>query len=163
MIDMKERRTPATVVGVFYGEEDHGVLTAYVRLEFGGEQGFGGLCLDERTGPEFKKRVVELFSSQPNPASARSAWENIVGRSCFVLRCWGELNTPIDGLEVEGKRFLISKFRREMWPERQFLSEFEQKQARIVERIAWAARCIHEGTEKLAALKDEYYDWENAP
>ncbi len=45
---------PGRVVNLFYGKEDHGILTCIVTCEgdWGG-QGFGTLALDERTGPAF--------------------------------------------------------------------------------------------------------------
>ena len=162
----KGGRYPATVVGVFYGEEDHGWLTAWVRLDHsGGEQGFGGVVLDERTGPEFKRQVVQLFGwpCKEMPETPGAAWEKLVGRECFALCCWGVMNARIDGIEVDGKRFLINRFRREMWPETVILSEYEAEQESILSEMAHLSRRMGEETERLRNLSEEYCDWEKFP
>lgn len=97
--------------------EDHGILTLFVTLNFGGAmQGFGGVMLsvhDEKkrrhvgtaAGMDFVLRVLQLFGV--------CRLSEIVGRECIALR--EHAMGTIIGLEnVEsGKQLLVSSWSRE--------------------------------------------------
>lgn len=54
---MSDREEIGRVKRAFVGIEDHGILTFYVDLDFGGKgQAYGGACLDE-WNPRLRRRV----------------------------------------------------------------------------------------------------------
>jgi hypothetical protein len=126
-MDQKERDVMQKELGkvksVDLFVEDHGILTLYVHLDFGGSgQGFGGIALDsysekdkERVGTasglDFILRILRLFGVD--------RLEQIKGRSVFALRA-GEAGM-IEGLELPafdgGKRFLIDDWKKRWEPE----------------------------------------------
>ncbi len=79
----------AIIESTMLGSEDHGILTAYLRLNYGGSgQGFGGYALDRFTGPgssagervgtaygmEFIRRVMKTVGVEK--------WEDLKGKHC---------------------------------------------------------------------------------
>ncbi|MHB8107921.1 MAG: hypothetical protein ACYDH4_10935 [Candidatus Cryosericum sp.] len=164
------RRQRAVVSSVFCGDEDGRWVTAWVHLDIHGSgmQGFGGVVLDERTSREFQRQIIEVFGFTlrgeaehwPNDFIA-SCWKALPGRQCFILRCWGT-DERIDGIEVDGRRFLMSRFIREMWPERA-VDEYEHKQQSLLRSIKYHTEQIEENTKRLFKLKSEYLDWEKEP
>jgi hypothetical protein len=111
------------VESVVFGREDHGILTCFVHLDFGGSrQGFGGYVLDtfcERrdrrvgsaAGTDFVLRLLDLFGVD--------RLDQIKGRVCYALRekAYGQIvgleTTPFEG----GKRFLVEEWRAEWFPQ----------------------------------------------
>lgn len=76
----------ARISGTFLGREDHGILTAYVYLDYGGgAQGFGGYCFDEHDGSYQNGRLFSghaaLFVSRVIEIAGVDTWEKLVGRS----------------------------------------------------------------------------------
>jgi len=70
---------PGKVIDIFYGTEDHGILTCNVTCEGAwGGQGFGTLVLDERTGPEFKHGVMDSFGV--------ANFGDLIGKPCILYR-----------------------------------------------------------------------------
>ena len=70
---------------VTYGKEDHDILTCSIGIDFdGSHQGFGGLCLDEKVGPDFVNSICELFDV--------SFLKDIVGKKVYALRCFSDWN-----------------------------------------------------------------------
>lgn len=109
--------------------EDHGILTFYIILDFGGSgQGFGGYCLDNYS-KEKKRRIGsaaggDLYLQILN-FFAVDRWSDIVGRTVYALR-----NNPmgdIIGLEIPkfdkngGKKFFIKDWQDEWFPNREDL------------------------------------------
>lgn len=145
-------REHASVSKLTYEIEDHGILTSFLHMEIkGGSQGFGGLALDERTGEIWKAQLAELFSVR--------TFEEIEGRSCYVLRCWDTWNTPIEGLEVDGKRFTITKFRRYCWPELNILDPLEMREKELRSSIRHIAKRIERDMDDLEEVRRDYVDW----
>ena len=144
----------AVVDKVFYGKEDHGILTCclYLRLGTGGSgQGFGNLVLDpETSGPDFKRSLSEFFGKP---------FDAIVGSKCFALRCWGHFQDHIVGLELpSGKRFTLYAWRKKHWPDTQTPLEERRKGSR--NEIAWLERRLREERERLENIAEGYVDWE---
>ncbi len=106
--------------------EDHGLLTIFVHIDFGGtHQGFGGFCLDtynEKTerregfagGTDFILRLLQLFGVD--------RLEKIKGKPVYAIR--DEDHSQILGLETPefdgGKKFMA-----EDWQKRWFTKELK--------------------------------------
>lgn len=85
----------ARISGTFLGVEDHGILTAYVNLEWqGGGQSFGGYALDEWSpgaktrfgtayGMEFVKRTIATVGA--------ASWEAMKGKHVRIDHDWGKV------------------------------------------------------------------------
>jgi len=148
-----KQRESAKVQEVFYGKEDHGILTCSLMLGSEGNsmQGFGNLALDEETGPAFVSSICELFKV--------NKLGKIKGKSCFALRCWPDWNTSIEGIEVDGSRFLLTQFRRKFWPN-DTKTVLKTKKESILKEIAWAKRRVTELEMEMAQVTNGYIDWE---
>lgn len=109
---------------VFFGFEDHGILTCWVHLSFGGTgQGFGGCALDESNekgrrvgtagGLDFILRLLELFKVDE--------LGKIAGRTVYALRETDSYGAPIIGLEVPafdgGGSFRLKDWQAQWFPE----------------------------------------------
>jgi hypothetical protein len=70
----------AIIKSVSLGIEDHGFLTAYLHLDYGGtEQGFGGYCLSApgaNYGAEFIRQCLEVVGVRE--------WEDLPGSTVRV-------------------------------------------------------------------------------
>lgn len=104
--------------------EDHGCLTFFIYLDFGGSsQGFGGLTLDEwskkddrrigtAAGLDLILRLLSLFSVD--------RLSEIKGRSVFAVREKSEGFGPIIGLELPqfdgGASLLVEDWRSYWYP-----------------------------------------------
>lgn len=147
------KRELATVSNVFYGKEDHGILTCYVTLDFNGyTQSFGGITLNDEKGEEFKKELRNLFGVDD--------YRKIVGRKCYGLYAFGYHNDRIEGLENEyGHRFILTKFCQKHWPNANIKSRLESEKERHKHEIAHHQRRIQQERESLKNLKNQYTDW----
>jgi hypothetical protein len=148
---MLDKRQEGVVKTVFYGLEDHGILTCSLGIEFDGmHQGFGGLHLDETTtGPLFKQAICDFFDRP---------FDSIVGTPVIGLWCFGRLNEPIEGLELpSGRRFTISGWQRKHNPKA--LSPFARTWQRHVSEIAFLERRLKEERQALDELEKNYTDW----
>jgi hypothetical protein len=144
-------RMHATVSYVKVGPEDHGIPTVWIGCEFGGSQGFGGMCLDENTTAAYVDDICTLFSV--------SNIDDIVGRHCFVLKSFSGWSERVEGLEVEGRRFTISGFMKRHWPDK-YRSRLEQAKEQAASEIAHLTRRIRAVTEELARMDEDFRDWE---
>lgn len=151
-------REPAVIAKVFAGKEpDHQIETVIVSMEGptgGWGQGFGCLALTPEARADFVRELCALFRV--------SDAKQLVGRRCDVLRCFDGLNEPIEGLEVDGRRFTLSRFIAKHWPEK---AETRLQRARNAEysEIAWARRRIQEAEKRLRDIDARYVDWEKKP
>lgn len=149
-------RVPAVIESVKGPHtEDHGILTTMVTVKagYGYHQGFGGLCLD-------KGKIANSYVSALCKAFDVKTMDELVGKKCFALYCFGEHNEPIEGLESAdtGRRFLHNAWRKKHFPET--VNTLAQKIESIRSTIAWAKRRVVEEEARLAALKSHYVDWE---
>ena len=135
------------------GKEDHGILTVWAGIDFGGgAQGFGGLCLETKTSRAFLRELCETFDVSDHEA--------LVGKKCHALRCFGTNNDPIEGLEApSGKRFTLTGFRKRHYPEHA-KSRLEEEKERLQREMAWAGRRRDEAADRLATVGEQFVDWE---
>lgn len=149
---MNSKREAGKIISVSYGKEDHGILTFWATIDFGGSfQGFGGLMLDkEKSGPAFIDALCSAFNVR--------GYNALVGKKCFALRCFGFLNDHIEGLESEsGKRFTLTGWRRSMGFES--MSPLDQRKDGLKLSIASAERQIKEAKDQLKKADAEYTEW----
>jgi hypothetical protein len=150
-------REHCTIKSATYQKHEHyQCLTLDLGCDFGGSfQGFSSVVLDEEvTGPQLVKEVCALFGVK--------TIEGLVGRTCFILRSWPTWNEPIEGFEVDGKRWTQNDFVRRMWPDK-WEDRFESKAASIRRDIERHAERIQEDTRRLARLREGYVDWSSHP
>ena len=145
------KRQLGKIVDVWSGKEDHGILTCSIGIDFcGGHQGFGNLCLDEQTLPDFIESVCKVFGVKN--------LKDLVGKECYVLKCFSHCNEPIEGLEtLDDKRFTLSSWQKKNFPNSK--SPYEKRICSINSRIASDIRRIYAAYEELNNLKSEYTDW----
>lgn len=115
------------VESVSFGSGDHGNMTFWVMLDFGGGgQGFGGYALDDwdeskkrrvgtAAGMDLIMQLLELFKVD--------SLNQIAGRPVYALyENEHHFNDKIIGLEIPafdgGKKFLIKDWQNEWFPER---------------------------------------------
>ncbi len=112
-------RRIAKITNVDLSIEDHGILTLYVHLDYGGSsQGFGGYRLDcfnkelnqsegTAAGTDFIIRILELFNA--------NRLKDLVGKVCYALMDADSFTAGIIGLaQIEpdgGKQFLVTDWR----------------------------------------------------
>lgn len=99
------------ITGTFLGENEdsHGILTADLTVDLGGNQScrIGGYNLASKTdafGMDFVKHLMD--------AAGAESWEQLVGKTIFVIRQgdeWGRV-IGIENLPTErGGRFIFSE------------------------------------------------------
>ena len=72
----------AVIKNVSLGFEDHGFLTFYIYLDYGGEgQAIGGICVTNNGEPD----SFGAFMACMLKAFKVSKWEDLKGKSCRVL------------------------------------------------------------------------------
>lgn len=131
-------------------------LTHYVGMKGpsgGWGQGFGGLAFDEPHLVSWKEEICKLFGV--------TDIAEIVGRQCFILRNWASWGHDIEGLEVDGKRFTITGFRRKHWPDKT-KTQLENAAERLRSDIRFHARRIDEDVARLERLHEGYVEWSEA-
>lgn len=149
------KREEGVIESIFVGKEDHGIPTVQLMVSAtrGGFQGFGGLALTDSKAMEgFQKSLCETFGV--------NNIQDIKGKKCYALRCFGFLNDTIEGLESvdTGKRFTITSWRNMMGYKSP--NPLEQRRERLTNDIKWANRQIRECQAELSLLDSEYTDWE---
>lgn len=149
-------REPAIVD--YVRDDDERGLTTWLGMKGvpgqGWGQGFGQLIMTPEHMADWKASVAALFGV--------ATYEECVGRQCFVLRCWPSWGADIEGLEVDGKRFTITDFRRKHWPDKAH-DQLENKRAAIRRDIDFHARRIREETAHLGTVHEDYVDWSATP
>lgn len=106
----------AKVESTYLGIEDHGILTAYVHVTYGGSaQGIGGYGFDQwdevlkrRKGAAFGTEWIRRFLE----AAGVDSWEKLPGRTFYVLRAGNGWNAEVLGIRPlpteTGKEFLFA-------------------------------------------------------
>ncbi len=148
-----EKKVLAKVEDTFYGVEDHGIFTCYLRLSMGGlHQSFGGLFLDKVTkGPDFYRGVCSLFGVRE--------LIDIRGKNVFALYCFGKNNENIEGLENQyGQRFTLTKFSRKY--DANIKSPLERKEESLKREIIQLQERIKLTRVEIKKIKKDYTDWE---
>ena len=148
------KKESATIIGYWYGGEDHGILTCWITLKYdlGGQQGFGGLILGSKTiGDDFVRQVCRLFYV--------TDLSQLAGKKCKALFSFGNWNESIEGLEnEEGERFTLYNFREKHWPN-DTKNHFDSEKDRLQREIDRAQERMSEVKGKLKGLKAGYTDW----
>lgn len=142
----------ARVTSVVSGlEPDHRFHTFALQLDFGSSsQGFGHLVLSERLAQDFSQDVCTLFGVQYP--------QNIVNRQCLALRCFDSYNEAIEGIEVDGRRFTITRWRRKHEPD--VPTVLQAREQKLQDTIDRHQRCIRDAFMELHQLRTHYTDWE---
>lgn len=126
------RKDIAKITSTMLGVEDHGILTVWMTVSYGGSsgQGIGGYCLDEPTHDvdgKFTGRVGTTYGMEFVARIMRACgvdkWEDLKGRTIYVLQNIPEgrstLGTSavvgIENLPTErGERFVFADLAAEM-------------------------------------------------
>lgn len=145
-------RQPGNITGHFHGEEDHGIMTVMIYLQFsdgGGSQGFGGLALGQ-------PGLVDDFIGSLCAAFGVRKLDQLKNAPCFALRCFDESWAQIEGLEsaMTGERFVIAEWRRKHFPDAP--DPLATRRAHLRSEIAFHRRRIHEMEDELAQLSKSY-------
>ena len=92
----------AKIQSTFLGFEDHGILTGFLHVTYGGSgQGVGGYPIRARAG---------LYIQRTLKACGVSSWEKLVGRTIYVLTDETRRVVGIENLPTEpGERFLFTE------------------------------------------------------
>ena len=151
---MSQTRELAKVGRVFRGKEDHDILTISISMEgvdSGWGQGFGGLCLgDDKLADDFEADIKAIFGV--------NKLEDLVGKQCYVLRCFDQWNENIEGLEsLDGKRFTLTKWRKKHFPETK--SPLEDRIDSIHRSISSFTRRINQESDDLKTIRSKYVEW----
>jgi hypothetical protein len=112
-------REIAKIESTLLGWEDHGIMTAYIFVDYGSSrQGVGGYCLDKPVNEdgEFKGRIGSAYGMEfirrLMKACGVEKWEDLTGRTIFVLRENDHMSAKVLGVEnlptERGERFLFS-------------------------------------------------------
>jgi hypothetical protein len=80
-------------------------------------------------------------------------FDDIRNHPCIVLRCWPRHQEPIEGLEVDGRRFTLTAFARNAKP------PIERRRQEIEHAQQSARRRLSELSYTLEHLRDQYVDW----
>jgi hypothetical protein len=96
-------RALAKIERTFLGFEDHGILTGFVHVTYGGSaQGVGGY--DLRTGSAAAEFVTRMLK-----ACGVFSWEQLAGRTIYVLTDETGRVVGVENLPTErGERFLFT-------------------------------------------------------
>lgn len=100
------RQRIAKIASTSLGVEDHGVLTAYLTVDYGGAvQAIGGYGLD-RYDAEQKRRVGTAygceFIARVIRACGVAKWEDVAGRTIYVLQDLPEGTSVLGTAKVVG-------------------------------------------------------------
>ena len=140
--------------------DDHGLMTwVYVNIggeDRGGHQGFGGMVFKDES-------MAENYVDDLCAAFGVKHMEDLVGKKCYVLYAFAEVDEMITGLEAceTGKRFLHRVWYKRLHPEAQ--SEIEGRRHGLAGHISLLKRRLAETEKELASVEAQYLDWETAP
>lgn len=144
---MKQTKESAMIDRVTYGEDDRGILTCWIFLDFrGGYQGFGGLAFpNKELGDDFVKSVCETFEV--------SKLEELLSKRCKAIKLFGGWNDTIDALESEdGKVFSLYSWRKKHFPDTKSPVEERIQSAKSTAR--WAQRRLDEANAEIKTLEE---------
>lgn len=150
---MSNLRQPGNITGHFHGEEDHGIMTVMIYLQFsdgGGSQGFGGLALQQPgLANDFIRDLCSTFGVR--------RLSELKNAPCFALRCFDESSAPIQGLEsgMTGKKFVIATWARKHFPDT--LDPLDARRQILRDQIVHDRRRLREKEDELAQLAKNYH------
>lgn len=151
------QRQLGTIVGVRAGKHpDHSYHTVWITLDLkGGTQGFGGMVMEEDLLASYVQEVCRTFGVE--------TFNDLVGKQCYVLRCWGHYDDAIEGLEAvkPALRFTHTQFRRDHGLNAP--SPLDKRRENLRREREMHIRSIKELNDTLAKLEDGYIDWSELP
>ena len=152
------------VTSVSLGTQDHGVLTLWLNIDFGGSgQGFGGFTMDDKSdeeeygdrighacGTDFILRLLRLFDVH--------SLEEIVGKPVYAIRDKEGLAGTIIGLETPkfdgGRKFLVEDWKNKWFSPRKPLQTCEHKWLTIQGELVIGGRCTKCNKSTVEILND---------
>jgi len=147
------KREHGKIDNVSYGlEPDHRCITCSIGVKFsgGGYQSFGNLILDDGLLKSFLADLCATFEVDNV--------DDMVGKECYVLKCFGYNNDYIEGLEsISGKRMTLTSWRKKHFPDT--LSPLDVEIKRIGSRITQAQNTINTAIQDLSTVQSRYTDW----
>lgn len=148
-------RQEGIISKVFFGKEDHGILTCMVYLDFAGSsQGFGCLAFsDPNKGVHFVNSLCSIFDI--NEVGPDVNWV-LRDRRCIALRCFGNFSDPIEGLEnpENGKKFTITEWCRIF--DKDAPDPLQRQQQEIRNKISYLERRLREEKIELSEIAAVY-------
>jgi len=137
------------VAKVTYKPEHHGVLTCMVQINFGDgdTQTFGGLILDEKTGPQFVAELCAAFGVE--------TYEQVVGLRCTALYLFPGWNERISALRGPRGVFDLHAWRQKMHPG--LPSAVEERRLQMVSEVQRVEASLREKREELMAFEREHF------
>jgi hypothetical protein len=147
-------REAGVISEVFYGKEDHGILTCSVRVNFDGStQSFGGIAFEScKIADDFVADLCRTFAVEK--------LDELRGLACVAYRCFPYNNEPIEALEaLSGARFTLTGWRRKHWP----LDALDPREARRANLRREEKRLRGRLTEIRASLDRVDADYEPVP
>lgn len=138
-----------------YHSEDvtitHSTCTVFCEWD-GHGQGFGNLCLDERTGPAFVHDLCEFFGVAANPGEEQAALAELHGQRVRAL--WYRRYGTMEGFELDGRRFLLWEWRRRTFPDAEALDPHDSLVASLHRQIASHELRLYELRGELAKVEE---------
>jgi hypothetical protein len=120
-----------------------------------GAQGFHGPILPDGSSRDraFRDEIAALFDVR-FPHDAR-------GQACFALRAFPFDDEPIEGFEVDGRRWTMTGFLRRLQTEGiEIIGRLGYRRQGLEEAIEAGERKVVRDRERLAKLETLYIDWE---
>lgn len=149
-----DARQPAKVREATCETDDHfGVVTGWVHVtgpDEGWGQGFGGIGLGPEHAADWTAAICALFGVK--------TLAECTGRNCFVLHAWASWGHDIEGLEVDGRRFTLTAFRRKHWPEHP-CDPLTRRKASLLADINRHGRDVQRKVAELEKVEVGYVDW----
>lgn len=145
------KREPGTIVSVWSGREDHDILTCSIRIDFkGSTQAFGNICLNEELLPSFVQDICNTFSV--------NSLDELEGKQCYALRCFGFWNDLIEGLEsMDGKRFTLTSWRKKHFSNVQ--NPLQHRINSLKSDYDSHIRRANSISQELKEIEKDYTDW----
>jgi hypothetical protein len=142
-----ETREKGKITLVRWGLEDHGIetFTFCVRWDKGGEQGFGGLALNDELKAELQEEMRKVFGThEPVGFEIETIKYSVDGH---------DFGQHIEGLIYKGVRWEINEWRRKRFPELKIKSLLEKEIDDEERELAYCQRRTEEVRAKIAKLK----------
>lgn len=154
--DQSRQRQSGTIISAVTGHEG-GKPCCTVQIAFkGSQQAFTGLELDGMV-KQFCKELCGCFGVEK--------LEELQGKRCYALRCWGHQGDLIEGLASidTNKVFTLTGWRRRQLKLRGAVcpSPLEVARQRIRWKFEGLARDLFDCFRDLSELRDGYKEWED--
>lgn len=149
-----KKKVAAVITDVFFGLEDHGIMSFSIALEFvsGASQSFGSINLSAPGSSQ------DLYNTICSIFCVRDI-DKIIGLRCYALYCFGEYNERIEGIETEGgNRFTLTSFMKKYDPTIQ--NPLERAKQHQFDEIERSVQKILTASKKVESLVTNYTSWD---